>query len=211
MIAALVLTVFLFCLPAPLSAQTLLEDFQEYPESSYPVRWRARHKQAQAIYQIASEGGNRYLRARADGQGVQIALMHSIDPRRQPQLHWRWRVHKFPQGADERVGAKHDAAAQLYVVFDNQYYPRVIKYIWSETLPVGLRFSHPLYSRGHVVVLRSGSGEIGKWQAESINFYEDYKRLFGAEPGMVQGIAVLTASDSTRSSASADYDDFVIY
>jgi hypothetical protein len=58
------------------------------------------------------------------------------------------------------------------------------------------------------VVVRNGSAEKNQWYNEEINFYDDYRSIFGTEPGKVQGIAILTSSDSTKSSASADYDDF---
>jgi homospermidine synthase len=34
--------------------------------------------------------------------------------------------------------------------------------------------------------------------------------LFGEEPGKVQGIAILSSSDLTKSLAIADYDDFIL-
>ena len=40
--------------------------------------------------------------------------------------------------------------------------------------------------------------------------YADYKALFGAEPGAVQGLGVMSSSSHTRSVVSADYDDFVL-
>jgi Protein of unknown function (DUF3047) len=96
------------------------------------------------------------------------------------------------------------------VIFDNQYWPRVIKYIWSASLPIGTRFANPLYSRGKVVVLRNGQSDKIKWHEEDVNFYDDYQRLFNDRPGKVQGIGVLTSSDATQSLAIADYDDFVL-
>ena len=75
---------------------------------------------------------------------------------------------------------------------------------------MGSRFNHPLYNRGHVVILRSGPAEKNQWFNEEINFYDDYRSFFGSEPGKVQGIAVLSSSDSTKSSASADFDDFTL-
>lgn len=45
---------------------------------------------------------------------------------------------------------------------------------------------------------------------DKINLYEDYKQFFNAEPGKVQGIALMSSSDSTHSVAGADYDDFVL-
>ena len=120
------------------------------------------------------------------------------------------RAREFPTGADERIGDKHDTAAQVYVIFDNQILPRIIKYMWSGVVPAGARFRHPLYGRARVVIVRSGAPEPGKWFEERVNLYEDYKQFFKAEPGKVQGIALMSSSDSTNSVAGADYDDFVL-
>jgi Protein of unknown function (DUF3047) len=43
-----------------------------------------------------------------------------------------------------------------------------------------------------------------------VNFYQDYQALFGAEPGRVLGIGLMTSSSFTQSVASADYDDFLL-
>jgi hypothetical protein len=187
-----------------------LENFEQYAGDGFPARWRANDGEARNIYRVESEAGNRFLRARSKNQGVQIGLEHVFNPTHWRRFGWRWRVHEFPRGADERVGDKHDAAAQVYIIFDNQYRPRVIKYIWSGSVPAQSRFINPLYSRGRVVVLRSGAAEKNKWVEEEVSFYDDYKKFFGATPGDVQGIAVLSSSDSTRSTASADYDDFTL-
>jgi Protein of unknown function (DUF3047) len=119
-------------------------------------------------------------------------------------------LENFESYSDERIGDKHDTAAQVYVIFDNQILPRIIKYMWSGAVPAGARFTHPLYGRARVVIVRSGAPEPGKWFDEKINLYEDYKQFFSAEPGKVQGIALMSSSDSTNSVAGADYDDFVL-
>ena len=62
-----------------------------------------------------------------------------------------------------------------------------------------------------VVIVRRGGLEPGKWFEEKINLYEDYKQFFNAEPGKVQGIALMSSSDSTNSVVGADYDDFVLF
>ena len=86
----------------------------------------------------------------------------------------------------------------------------MIKYIWSATLPIGTRFTNPLYGRGRVIVLRNGSFKIGERFREVASFYEDYKNLFGEELGKVQGIGILSSSDLTKSLAIADYDDLIL-
>lgn len=187
-----------------------LENFESYSAGAFPERWRMAKSDARKIYQIEAENGNRFLRARSEKQAIQIGLEHSFEPKQFQQLSWRWRAREFPAGADERLGDKHDTAAQIYVIFDNQILPRIIKYMWSGVVPAGSRFTHPLYSRARVVILRSGAPEPGKWLDERVNFYDDYKKFYGSEPGKVQGIALMSSSDSTKSAAAADYDDFVL-
>ncbi len=77
-------------------------------------------------------------------------------------------------------------------------------------MPVGARFTNPLYNRGRVVVLRSSATAKNQWYDEEVNFLDDYRRFFGAEPGKVQGIGILTSADSTTNVAAANYDDFVL-
>jgi hypothetical protein len=45
---------------------------------------------------------------------------------------------------------------------------------------------------------------------EEVNAYEDYKRLFKKEPGVVRAVGILTDADDTASEAMADYDDIFI-
>lgn len=194
----------------PAHTPVTLENFEAYSAGAFPDKWRPAKSDGRKIYRIEAESGNRFLRARAEKQAIQIGLEHVFDPKQQQQLSWRWRAREFPAGADERLGDKHDTAAQVYVIFDNQILPRVIKYMWSGIVPAGSRFTHPLYDRARVVIMRHGTPDPNKWFEERVNFYEDYKKFFNAEPGKVQGIAVMSSSDSTKSVAGADYDDFVL-
>ncbi len=190
----------------------LLETFDEYQPAAFPGQWKIRGDEADArvVYQIAEEGGNHFLHARAEKQDVQIGLSHVFQPKEFPLLRWRWRVDQLPSGGNERVAKTNDSAAAVYVIFDNRLLPRTIKYVWSATLPVGTHVDSPVYWRAKVVVLQSGSSGLGEWRQEVVNFYQDYRALFGVEPGEVQGIAVLTDADATASVAEADYDDFAL-
>jgi Protein of unknown function (DUF3047) len=61
-----------------------------------------------------------------------------------------------------------------------------------------------------VRVVRSGAPEKkGEWVEERANVLEDYQKYFGAkEAPKPAGIAVLTDSDDTNSSAQGDYANF---
>jgi hypothetical protein len=189
-----------------------IDSFDAYQTSSFPGQWVVRGDEAaaKAVYSVAEENGNRFLRAYADKQDVQIGLSQPIKLEQFPALQWRWRVQQLPVGGDERAEKTNDSAAAVYVVFDSTLMPRAIKYVWSSSLPVGTRMKSPVYWRSRVVVLQSGDTRVGEWQQETINFVQDYKEFFGEEPGKVIGIAVLTDSDMTKSVAEAHYDDFTL-
>lgn len=212
----------LLCSPALLYAADLsgvsnrgvaVETFETDPLLAFPQGWSAfRDAQAaQGIYQVAEEDGNRFLRAHAEKQGIQIGLSLEFQPQAFPFLRWRWRATQLPPGGDERAARTNDSAAGVYVLYGSRMMPRVVKYVWSTTLPVGTRATNPSYWRGKTVVLRTGPAELGRWEQETVNLYQDYKDLFESEPGEVLGIALITSSDSTSSVAAADYDDFVLF
>lgn len=217
-----ILLLGLLCFPPPAradvgsaaaTAQVLpLETFTQDTVGSFPSRWKVRgdEDEARRIYKVAEENGTHFLNALTYGQGVQIGLEHAFKPQDFPILRWRWRAKQLPSGADERVKATNDSAAAVYVVFDSRILPRAIKYVWSSMLPIGTKIDNPVYWRAKTVVLESGPAALGEWREETVNFYQDYKELFGDEPGEVQGIAILTDSDMTKTVAEADYADFVL-
>ncbi|MGE0685024.1 MAG: DUF3047 domain-containing protein, partial [Candidatus Binatia bacterium] len=189
-----------------------LENFDEYPQLAFPSRWKPHgdHREAAKIYRVEEADGNRFLHAHAETKAIQIGLAYPVAPQQLPRLRWRWRVRQLPLGGDERQAETFDSAAGVYVLFDSRIAPRILKYVWSATVPIGLRLQSPLYWRAKTIILRSGDGALGEWREETVNFYQDYQDLFGREPNEVLGIALLTSADSTKSVAKADYDDFTL-
>ena len=86
--------------------------------------------------------------------------------------------------------------------------PKAVKYIWSEKVPVGTHLTSNM-GLTQVRVLRAGTTGKGEWTEERVNVLEDYQKLFKeSETPKPAGIAVLTDSDDTRSSAAGDYANF---
>ena len=189
-----------------------LENFDEYPQQAFPSRWRSNGDQSVAakIYRVEEADGNRFLHAHAATKSIQIGLVHTVAPQQFPRLRWRWRVWQLPLGGDERRAETFDSAAGVYVLFDSRIAPRILKYVWSATVPTGARLTNPFYWRAKTVVLQSGSSALGEWREETVNFYKDYQQLFNRKPGNVLGFALMTSADSTKSVAKADYDDFTL-
>lgn len=185
-----------------------LEDFSRGPIGGFPADWKPRKEEGRAVYSIREEDGRRYLHALARGLGIQAGREVSWSLDAYPILAWSWRPVEFPRGGDERRSRTNDSALAVYAVFPGSPVSvKSLKYIWSRVVPVG---THLTSSAGNtqVRVLRTGADEVGRWVDEQVNVREDYERYFGAGPPRPAGIAVLTDSDETRTSARGDYAGF---
>ena len=187
-----------------------IADLTKDPVGTFPADWKVRKDEGKSVYSIQEENGKRVLRAASKGLGIQAALEHAWDLDTYPILAWSWRPIVFPAGADERKSATNDSALAVYLLvpYSRIRGPKAVKYIWSERVPIGT----PLSSNGgltQVVVLRTGTDKQGQWVDERVDARADYKRLFGeSDTPKPAGIAVLTDSDDTKSSAEGEYANF---
>jgi hypothetical protein len=126
-----------------------------------------------------------------------------------PILAWSWRAVEFPKGSDERKSSSNDSAVSVYALFPGPMGTvKSVKYIWSRVVPVGTPLTSSAGST-QVRVLRSGTEQAGQWLEEQVDVREDYRKLFKVDkPPKPAGIAVLTDSDDTKSSAQGDYVNF---
>ena len=209
----LLVIIFILC-TQNLSAQPLLNiTFQDDEVGKFPSGWTSRDQNdAPKVYSVQAEGEKRFLHADARGLSVQIGYEKEWDLKNYPILRWRWRAVTFPAGSNERVKSGGDSVLGLYVVLRGLPFVKAIKYIWSDTLPVGMVFDSPYSSGTKIVVVQSGRVLAGALVAEERNALSDYERFFGTkeERPMARGIAILTDSDNTNSRAVGDYADIEI-
>ena len=185
-----------------------LDDFSRGRVGEFPPEWKPRKDSGRPVYSIREEGGRRFLRAIARRIGIQAGREVAWNLEAYPILAWSWRPIEFPTNADERRSSANDSAVSVYAVFPTSSVSvRSVKYVWSRVVPAG---THLTSSGGstQVRVLRS-SAQAGQWVDEQVNVLEDFQKYFGGnevpKPG---GIAVLTDSDDTKSSAQGDYANF---
>jgi DUF3047 family protein len=198
---------------APRAAQdecVTIDDFSKATVGQFPAGWKPRKDEGKEIYKVQAEGGTRFLHAVARGQGIQAAReWDKWDLAAYPVLAWSWRPREFPKGANEQSG-KNDSPLAVYMLVPHSKVrgPKAVKYIWSARVPVGTKLES---NNGltQVRVLRSGAEGKDKWTEERVNVLEDYRKMFGekATPKPA-GIAVLTDSDDTDSTAAGDYTKF---
>ncbi|HVN96698.1 MAG TPA: DUF3047 domain-containing protein [Syntrophorhabdaceae bacterium] len=188
--------------------------FQGDEADKFPAGWEATNNDSAAkIYTVKVEGGKKFLHADAHAQAMQVGVEHSFALRELPEFEWQWRALIFPEGTDEREKSHNDSVLAIYVVFGHWPFLSSIKYIWSDTLPVGTTFNSPTSASTKVVVVRSGRAQANEWITEKRNLLNDYRQLFGEKEKnpTASGIAVLTDADNTGTHASADYGDMEVF
>jgi hypothetical protein len=206
-----VLTVLLLAVVSAVFAQgsqVVVEDWSKTPvgQKGVPTGWKTQSWGSPKYeFQIVSEGPARVLRLVSNGDSSTINKDIKIDCKDYPVLQWRWKLVELPKGADARKKETDDEALQLYVTFPrfpNAVRSRIIGYIWDTTAPAGTIFKSQKTGLVTYVVMRSGDGEISKWVTETRNVCEDYKKIYGEEPGeKMEAISIGIDSDDTGSRA----------
>lgn len=188
-----------------------IEDFSKAKVGELPADWKLRKDSGKDAYRVAEESGLRFLRSAAKGLGIQAAKGYEWDLGAYPMLVWSWRPLEFPKGGDERDAKTNDSALAVYMLvpYSRIRGPQAVKYVWSEKVPVGTRLDSNT-GLTQVRVLRTGApAKRGEWIEERVNVLDDYKKYFNVnEAPKPAGIAVLTDSDDTNSSAQGDYANF---
>ena len=146
-------------------------------------------------------------------------IPNDMGPKR--RLAWRWRIDRpvpptdlSKAGEDDRSFAVHicfpvetgsgslwDGMVRLATrVFAAPLSGKVLTYVWGGTRPRGALMANPhLEPDGRIIVLRSGDGATGFWQAEEIDFVADFRKAFGYNPPAPAYLAISVDSDDTAS------------
>ncbi len=204
----IILLVALLTLPLIVHADgtRYIEGFTSSKVGGFPTGWRTRpgeKPQAEAVYKVQEEGGNKYLAANDEqGYSVQIFKLAHWDLNKYPVFKWKWRAKKLPKGANETIPAKNDSACGIYISFGMSR-GSALKYVWSTSAPNGTFYKKN--DQMTMIVKQTGGG--GGWVNESTNVVEDAKKAFGKVPDRtLTGIAILTDGNATKSPAACDYD-----
>ena len=86
-----------------------------------------------------------------------------------------------------------------------------LNYIWDGKAQAETIVDNAFTDFAKMIVVRSGSADVGRWVQEERNVYEDYKKAFDEEPPMINGVAIMTDTDNTREAATAYYGDILFY
>jgi hypothetical protein len=210
---------------APCTARSLDFDRKEVGWKHQPLSKLKRDTD----YKVVRVEGRAVMRSSADGSAS--LLVAAIKPAMAvpTTLSWDWKTDALVPGADNRDKAREDAPLRVLVAFDGDIatlpeeeqkrFKRaknltgrqppyaVVMYIWSDQVPVGSVIASAHTSQVKMLAVASGKGGLGSWQSVQRNLSEDYRRAYGAEPGPVLGVAVMTDTDNTGTKAVGEYAD----
>jgi len=199
------------------SNKVVIADFEELEENKFPKGWGIKKGlwytsgKGNKTWKIKKEGNNKYISALSKKDSFTIGKKYEYSMKKYKYISWKWRVHEFPEGGDEKKKNTGDSAAGVYIVFPGFVVPYSIKYVWSATRKAGTVVDSPFTGRTKIIVVRTGKEEFGRWFEEKRNVYEDFKNVFKVKKPdkNPSGIALLTDSDNTGTRACADYDDII--
>ncbi|HEU4685184.1 MAG TPA: DUF3047 domain-containing protein [Nitrospira sp.] len=201
------------------------------PGSALPDGWKPlafKKVPKPTEYQLVKEGDIVVVKAVSDASASGLTKEVSIDPHEFPIVRWRWKVENLIKTSDIHRKAGDDYPARLYITFE--YEPdkvglgkklkykagqvifgeipiAALNYIWDTQAPVGTIVENAFTDFAQMVVVESGSKNVGQWVQEERNVFEDYTRAFGEEPPRINGIAIMTDTDNTKERAVAYYGD----
>lgn len=171
-------------------------------------------------YRCVQKDGRQVLEAvaRKATSGLRCAV--DVDPHRTPWLQWSWRVDRFPEDAALDDDERDDSPARVIVAFDGdsrrlglrdlmfaelvelltgQPLPfAMLMYSWDGRAPVEQVIAYPRSGRIQYLVVESGSARTGQWLSYRRNVLDDYRQVFGAEPGRIHHVGVLNDSDDLQ-------------
>lgn len=184
-------------------------------------------------YRLVDEAGRTVVKASADASAS--GLIHRLDVRADshPFLTWRWKVAQLIPGADNTRKQAEDSPVRVVVTFDGdldklslddrlffdnirlltgQQMPyATLMYIWENRAPAGTVIPNRHTTRVRMIVAESGRDKVGTWQAVTRDVREDYRRVFGEEPGRITAIGIMTDTDNTGANVHAYYGDIAFH
>ncbi len=199
---------------------------QVMPEGWKPLTFKKipRH----TSYEVVKDGGVTIVKAVSEASASGLIKSVLIDPKEFPIVRWRWKVDNVLQHSDVTRKEGDDFPVRLYITFE--YNPdrvsfgkklkfkagqalfgdipiAALNYIWDTKTPVGTIVENAYTDFAKMVVIESGPQNVGMWIDEERNIYEDYKKAFGEEPSMINGVAIMSDTDNTKEQATAYYGD----
>ncbi|WP_243371957.1 DUF3047 domain-containing protein [Geotalea sp. SG265] len=174
--------------------------------------WTEKPFRGKTLYSLTKDEGKSVLMAHSLKAGSGLIKKLSVDTRKFPILRWSWKIDHTLQKEDIKTKKGDDFAARVYVIFPRTFFwrMRAINYVWSAKMAKESFAPSPYTSNSVIIAVESGDESVKKWVSEERNIYDDYRKVFGEEPPLLGGVAIMTDTDDTQDEATAYYGDIFL-
>jgi hypothetical protein len=200
-----------------------------------PEGWQAhviRRDRSLTDYRIVRRDGRQVLEAHALRSTSGLSCNVDIDPLRRPWLSWSWRVDRFPAGVSIADDERDDSPARIVLAFDgdastlrlrDRMFSDLVELVTGQPLPFATLMytwdgeaapeqviAYPRSGRIQYLVVEKGAQRTGRWLAYRRNVRDDYRRIYGTEPGRIRQVGVLCDSDDLALELQAWFGDIAL-
>jgi hypothetical protein len=179
-------------------------------------------------YALVRDGDAVVLRADADASMAGVAHPLKLDAIAHPVIEWRWKVLNLLTKSDIAKKQGDDYPARVYVLFDYDIRKlsfsvrarirlarlygadvplAALCYVFDGKTPADTSVWSAYTDRVRMIVVESGSANLGKWVTTRRNVAADFRAAFGEDPPAISGVVLATDTDNTGESATAFYGD----
>lgn len=170
--------------------------------------WSERSFEGNTEYELVTDAqtNTQVLKGHTNKQASILYREQTIDLLETPVVNWSWKVDRTFADIDEKAKSGDDFPARLYVVAKTGFLPwetLAINYVWSSQLPVGDSWHNPFTDKAKMVVVESGSANVGTWMSHTRNVAQDFKTFFNTDIDEIDGFAVMVDGDNSQQEAVA--------
>jgi hypothetical protein len=192
--------------------------------------WTVNRNKRPTSYALATADKRQVIHALADSSAS--GLYVPLTARDAGTLRWTWKTRDIIRKADNTEGPKEDSPLRIFVAFDGDKGSLPLKdqlmyemariatgrdvpyatlmYIWAGRKPAETILRNPHTDRVRMIVVDSGTQYANEWRCHVRDLRADYQRAFGADPGRVLAVGIMTDTDNTKSQAESWYGDIAI-
>jgi Protein of unknown function (DUF3047) len=175
--------------------------------------WQEKSFEGSTSYTLA-DGEVTMVKAESNGTASGMFLEKEINIKDYPVLSWSWKVDKGLVAHDETTKAGDDYAARVYVVVSGGLFfwkTIAINYVWSSNSSSDKAWPNAYAGdNAQMLALRGSDNRQGEWHFESRNLRDDFQALFDRDIEVIDGIAIMTDTDDSGSSAVAIYGEMYL-
>lgn len=177
---------------------------------NYTENWEAHSFEGDTQYSLKQDGGA-YLSAKSVAAASGLVRKIEVDLKKTPVLNWRWRLNERLPELKEQEKDGDDYAARLYVVVSGGFFfwkTKALNLVWSSRDAKGQSWPNAFApDNAKMVAVRGVNDASGQWYEERVNVAELLEQWLGEDIEQIDAVAIMTDTDNSGLSASADYAD----